>query len=165
MSNRSKHLLHSLGQSRSFAKLSLEAKVLWPMLIAAADDQGRLDADPQVVKWGVCPNVNEIDTEAIQRLMQEMQQQGMILTYDEEGKQYAQLVKWWTYQAPSYARPSDFPAPFGWKDRVRIRKGDKWIVENWEGEGGFQAAKNDGPIPSTMATGIPADKEKQQKVT
>ena len=138
--NRRKHLLHSLGQSMSFAKLSIEARVLWAMLIAAADDQGRLDADAEVVKWAVCPNVRELGVGEIPQLLGEMVEEDMVLIYGDDGKSYMQLVNWWKYQVPNYARPSDYPPPKGWKDRVRIRKGDDWVTKNWKGEGGFEDA-------------------------
>ena len=140
MMNRTRHMLHSLGQSMSFAKLSLEAKVLWPMLIAAVDDQGRFDADPQVVKWAVCPNVDEIATANIPQLLQEMVEQHMVLIYSNDERQYGQLLNWWAYQTLSYARPSDYPAPPDWTDRVHIRKGNKWITKNWDEGGGFEDA-------------------------
>lgn len=163
MANKSKHLLHSLGQSMSFARLSLKAKLLWPMLIAAVDDQGRFDADPQVVKWAVCPNIDEIAKDEIPQLLEEMVEQGMILIYRDGGHEYAQLVNWWTYQVPSYARPSDYPAPPGWIDRVRIRRGDAWITENWDREGGLQNDRTDSAVPSPRDTVILGDKAKQHK--
>lgn len=40
-----KALLHELGKSLSFGRLSLKAKVLWPMLLSTSDDQGRGTAE------------------------------------------------------------------------------------------------------------------------
>ena len=50
-----KAVIQDLSRSISFGRLSLPAKVLWTMLLTNADDQGRGSADPDVVKWYVCP--------------------------------------------------------------------------------------------------------------
>ena len=140
--NRRKHLLHSLGRSTSFAWLPLKAKLLWAMLVAAVDDQGRFEADEKPVKWAVCPNVDDIATDEIAELLRQMEEQDMVHLYEQDGVLYGQFTRWWKYQAPSYARPSDYPAPPGWRDRVRIRKGEEWVQENWKGKGGFEGVSD-----------------------
>ena len=163
MASRSKHLLHALGQSKSFAKLSLKAKVLWPMMIAGVDDQGRFDADVEVLKWSMCPNVKEIAGEEIPDLLEEMVAQDMILIYEDGQGQYGQLLSWWKYQQPSYVRPSQYPPPPGWRDKVHVRRGDEWIDENWDGEAGFQDESRDSPTPSRRDSASPGDKARQGK--
>jgi hypothetical protein len=137
-------MIEPLGQSLSFGRLSLKAKVLWPMLLAAADDQGRLQADAQALKWGVCPNVDEITRADIPDLLAEMAEQEMILLY--EG--CIQITKWWQYQhRTSWAAPSKLPAPEGWTDRVRYHGlGNAIQTSNWSHPGGFAVATP--PLPS-----------------
>ena len=69
----SKALLYPLGQSISFGRLSLLAKLLWTMLLPASDSQGRGHADPKVIKWQVCPNVDDLTPDNIEGLLQEME--------------------------------------------------------------------------------------------
>lgn len=136
MGDTTKHMIHFLGASKSFGRLSLRAKVLWPMIISSCDDQGRLDAESDAVKWGVCQNVDEIPAEDVATLLQEMAAQGMLYLYG-DGASYAQVINWWPHQPMSYARPSEYPPPDGWVDRIRYRSGEDWITENWDQPGGF----------------------------
>jgi hypothetical protein len=134
-----KVLLHELGKSVSFGRLSLLGKVLWPMLLAASDDQGRGQAEADVLKWTVCPNVPELTVENIGGLLQEMADQEMVCLYqDGRGRPLYQIVRWWEYQSPQWAQPSRYEAPEGWADRVRAnRRGSEYVEENWGTGGGF----------------------------
>jgi hypothetical protein len=134
-------LLHELGKSRSFGRLSLRAKVLWPMLLATSDDQGRGTAEPDAIKWYVCPNVSEIDIDDVPDLLSEMDKQGMVLLYEcpDNGPAY-QVVRWWEYQKHQWARPSKWTAPDGWTDRIRYsNRGDYHENVGWATTGGFDA--------------------------
>jgi hypothetical protein len=155
MANMSKHMMYSLGSSKSFGRLSLQAKVLWAMLIAEVDDQGRFDAEPDAVKWSVCPNVTEITEESVPTLLNEMVEQKMLLVYGGE-EPIGQLLNWWAYQSMSYARASKYPAPEGWVDKVRYRQGEKkWIKQHWDCAGGFGpcVCKGSGNDSDTIADG------------
>jgi len=146
-----KVLLHELGKSVSFGRLSLEAKVLWPMLLAASDDQGRGQAEADVLKWTVCPNVPELTVENIGGLLREMADQEMVHLYeDSRGRPLYQVVRWWEYQSPQWAQPSRYEAPEGWADRVRAnRRGSEYVEENWGNGGGFDG--NDYAQPPVSA--------------
>jgi len=131
-----KALIYELGRSISFGRLPLLAKVLWPMLLAASDDQGRGLAEPDVIKWTVCPNVQEITTENIPQLLQAMVEQGMIEDYqDSRGRRLYQVVRWWEYQRLQWAKPSQYEAPPGWRDRIRYRDTTGYHEENWGASG------------------------------
>ncbi len=143
----SKRLLHELGHSLSFGRLSLRAKVLWPMLLTATDDQGRGLAEPDAVKWYVCPNVPEIALDDVPALLQEMVAQGMILIYqcDRECQVY-QVLHWWEYQELQWARPSRYDGPDGWADRIRYSdRGDYHQNAGWTTTGGFDAKPRPAP--------------------
>ena len=135
----SKALVYELGKSISFGRLSLLGKVLWPMLLAASDDQGRGVADPDVVKWFVCPNVPEITLAHLPAILDEMITQDMICVYrDVRGRSLYQVVHWWEYQQLQWAQPSRYQPPMGWVDRVRTqRRGNGYQEENWNTPGGF----------------------------
>ena len=141
---RSRHMLHSLGSSMSFGMLSLKAKVLWPMLIAEADDQGRHDIRAKVVKWGVCQNVDEIEIEDIPGLLEEMVQEEMLVVYG-ESLRFGQIRNWWDHQPMNYARPSKYPPPPGWHDRIRYHNGKEMVTDGWDAPGGFAESTEDDP--------------------
>lgn len=147
-----KVLLYDLGKSISFGRLPLLAKVLWPMLLAASDNQGRGLSEPDVIKWTICPNVEELTPANIPGLLDEMARQEMIHLYtDERGRNLYQVNRWWEYQQPQWAQPSNYPAPPGWTDRVRCQRGTQQIMTNWELPGGFTATAKPAPVP------VPAD--------
>lgn len=154
----SKALLHTLGQSISFGRLSLLGKVLWPMLLAASDDQGRGIAEVDVIKWHVCPNVNELTNENISDTLGEMVTQGMIHLYrDEQGQWLYQIIRWWEYQQMQWARVSKYQAPDNWTDRVRANlRGNEYVEDGWDCAGGFSETPQEPPEPSeTPPTEVP----------
>lgn len=136
-----KALVYELGKSISFGRLSLPGKVLWPMLLAASDDQGRGLAEPDVIAWYVCPNVAELTVENIPAILQEMAEQEMLCLYeDSRGRKLYQVVWWWSYQKMQWAQPSKYESPDGWTDRVRMNvRGDGYIDDGWDTTGGFEA--------------------------
>ena len=143
----SKRLLHELGHSLSYGRLSLKAKVRWPMLVAASDDQGRGLAECDAVKWYVCPNVPEITIDDVPELLQEMAEQEMIAVYDTERGQTYQMVRWWEYQQLQWARPSKYDPPDGWQDRVRYSDRGDYYTDGWDTTGGFDAELRETPTP------------------
>ncbi len=79
-----------------------------------------------------------IDTSAdeVAKQLQKMHDQELIVWYEADGEKYAQLVSWWKYQNRRFAHPSKYPAPEGWKDRIRYNdphEPKRLIQENWEG--------------------------------
>lgn len=164
----SKALLYELGQSISFGRLSLKAKVLWPMLLAASDEQGRGIAEPDAIKWRVCPNVQEIAIDDVPDLLAEMVRQDMIHLYSDGRKRpLYQIVRWWEFQQLAWAQPSRLDPPDGWVDRIRCqKKGGGQTLENWDKKGGFGGdAPTDGTanadVPSEQASGD-ADQDSEQ---
>lgn len=110
----------------------MRAKVLYPLMMANADDQGRVSAEAQVMKWEVCPNIQEITPEDIPELLTKMEDQGLVRVYDAGGIRAAQLVLWWADQSSmQWAYPSPFNPQDGWNDRLRFRQGGQVITVNW----------------------------------
>jgi hypothetical protein len=136
-----KALLHELGKSKSFGRLSLLAKVLWPMLLSTSDDQGRGDAESDAIKWYVCPNVPEIELDNIGNLLEEMKSQEMITLYTARcGCCAYQINHWWDFQELQWARPSKWTPPDGWTDRIRYsNRGDYHQNAGWDTTGGYDA--------------------------
>lgn len=157
-----KALLYELGKSISFGRLSLKSKVLWPMLLASSDDQGRGIAEPDVVKWQVCANVNEITIDEIPAILGEMETQEMICLYtDSRQRQLYQVVRWWEFQQHAWAHPSRYEAPEYWVDRIRYQaQGGEHIKEQWDHPGGFVDSEAD--LPSQLPSQLPSAEEGPQ---
>lgn len=164
--SKSKALLFDLSGSISFGRLSLLGKVLFPMLVLKSDDQGRGLAEPDAIKWKVCPSVQELTIEAIEDVLQEMVDERIDLLrlyQDSRGRSLYQFKRWWVPEIGSgsclqWARPSEYEAPAGWVDRIRLQQGPGKppLVQNWDSPGGFVEAEmprkvEDNPPPSAEA--------------
>lgn len=150
-----KALLYELGKSASFGRLTILGKVLWPMLLASSDEQGRGLAETDVLKWSVCPNVAELTLDNISGVLAEMEGQQMIHLYENEshGKLY-QVVRWWEYQQLQWAHPSRLIAPEGWIDRIRYTiRGEGMTTSHWDTPGGFCELAE--PLPPTDSPDSP----------
>ncbi len=124
-------ILRSISHSRSYGRLSLKAKVLWPLLFVQGDDQGRLSGELDEIKWLACPNVPEIHDD-IGQLLKEMEEQDMIILYTAgEDNSIIQVKNWWHWQKPQWAYPSKYPAPDGWVDHLRYRAEKEIVTINW----------------------------------
>ena len=105
--------------SQSLAACSLEAQLLFDRLIVQADDQGRLQADPSVLKVACFPFAQAMTTRKIRRFLDELATNGMVIRYKSGRVEVIQLSNWWTFQAGMRrAYPSRWAPPEGWTDRV-----------------------------------------------
>lgn len=110
----------SAATSLSLARCSLEAQLLFDRLITAADDQGRLQGDPLLVKAACMPLIDRASVAKVDRWLDELYRQAMVIRYEAMGQPLVQIVKWWDYQdwmRHSYA--SRWPAPDGWADVLK----------------------------------------------
>ena len=109
--------LGNLGQSEPYGRLSLQAKVLWPMLLVASDDHGRGFAEPNIIKWRVCANVDELTLERIPRVVQELFEQDLITIYtDDDNSTLYQVKGWREGHYRKITRPSKLSPPPGWQE-------------------------------------------------
>lgn len=137
----------SAATSLSLARCSLEAQLLFDRLITAADDQGRLQGDPLLVKAACMPLIDRASVAKVDRWLDELYRQGMVIRYEAQGQPLVQIVKWWDYQdwmRHSYA--SRWAPPNGWDDRL---KGG-----GLPQDGGALAAdrrQDDGNVPASRA--------------
>ena len=123
-------------QSRStdprLGRVSLKAATLYDRMWINADDQGRLPGDPDEIKYTACPNLPDIPLGDIARLLQELENQKLILTYNSTTTAAIQLLDWWREQKLQWAYPSEFSPPEGWTDHLRYHSTPSEIVtENW----------------------------------
>jgi hypothetical protein len=149
-----------IRKSKNFAKLNFYQRDLFHGLIeSCADDQGRMLADPHVIKAAVW-TWDDISIEQVQSDLDVLAggKFPFILFYDVDEVRYIQVIKWWKWQqGMSYASPSLYPAPAGWTDRIKINtKGNKPMIINWDKTGGFASENNiDGQVPTLEPTQDP----------
>jgi hypothetical protein len=146
-------------KSERVASLSIEHRYLFIGLIANADDQGRMKAHPALIRSAVYA-YDDIQLETIEAGLQAIAQQGGIILYAAEGTQYLQIRKWWTYQNPRWAWPSDYPPPDGWQDRLRYRRGNEVVTVNWD-----SPDSEPNPAPPPVEGDLSADPERDQSGT
>lgn len=146
-----------IWKSRKVTSFSLRNRLLWIGLITTADDQGRGDAHPGLIRGVVFP-FEDISFDEIEDGLKVFEQEGLIMLYETEGKTLYQIVNWWqnSHQgAMRWAWPSEYPAPEGWADRLCYRQGNRVIKENWEDTPDDAKEKDDTPPNDDGPTAAP----------
>jgi hypothetical protein len=107
--------------SLSLARCCPEAQLLFDRLVSQADDQGRLQGDPMLVKASCMPLIDRATTKAVDRWLGELTDQGMILRYESAGQPLLQIVRWWGHQDwLRHVYASRWAPPEGWdQDRTK----------------------------------------------
>lgn len=120
-----------MWSNENFAALPAMARLLQIGMINHADDQGRIKANPLYLSKEIFP-YDRVTPANVTKWLEQIALNGTIILYVVEGKQYAQLTKWWEYQSLQYAAPSDHPSPSNWRDRIR-RTATKGVIVtfNW----------------------------------
>jgi len=125
-------LPQSLSTDPRLGRVSLKAALLFPLMWVNCDDQGRLTGDPDEIKYTACPNIDQITRSEVPKLVEELAQNGFLTAYNSSGRKSIQMLDWWREQRLQWAWPSFYPAPPGWKDRLRYKPNPKEIVtDNW----------------------------------
>lgn len=110
----------STATSLKIARCSMQAQLLFDRIIAAADDQGRLQGDPLLVKSTCMPLIDKATVKAIGAWLGELEDQHLIIRYQVDGEPLIQLRNWWDHQdGQRHIYPSRWPSPEGWEDRLR----------------------------------------------
>ncbi len=125
-------LIHPSGStSVSLARVSALAELLWWKLVPQCDDQGRMFGDSQSIKSACCPLRNELNTDNIPLLLEELNRAELVILYSNSTTLLLQIKNWWEYESPQWAYPSKISPPPNWHDKLRYRKGNKVIKDNW----------------------------------
>jgi DnaD/phage-associated family protein len=153
-SNIMRHLSgNKLFADEFFGMLKPIHRLLWlGLILTLADDQGRLPDNATLMRSQLFPYDNITDKD-IEKGLVLFEAKHKISRYavgtNGSGKLLIQIVNWWKYQAPQWAKESGYPAPRNWADRIRTHKegyGSQPYTLNWETPGGFIAATK--PLPS-----------------
>ncbi len=121
-------------QSEGVAHWTMRQRLLVIGMIALADDQGRLKANPFWLKARVFPYDMIAPDDIAGDLAAIAAANDTIRLYQVDGRAYIQLTHWWEYQNLQWAKPSDFPALDDWQDRIRelVYKPKHWVkTSNW----------------------------------
>lgn len=121
----------SIWRDEWFGPLNPFHKCLWIGLFSAcADDQGRLQDSPILIRADVFP-YDDMPAAQIDAALDRFAADGKIYRYEHDGKRLIQIVNWWEHQQQQWAMPSKWGPPEGWVDHVRSNiKGD-YVVINW----------------------------------
>lgn len=107
-----------IWHNEKFAVMPPMARLLAIGIINHADDQGRNKANPIYLRSQILP-YDDVTGEQIANWLTMIASNETIMLYQVVGKDYYQILNWWTYQAHQYAMPSQYPKPQGWQDRIR----------------------------------------------
>src|SRR5262245_65750100 len=102
-------LRQSICYSDTLAGLSAEAERLFYRLITQADDFGRFDARPSVVR-SRCFQLGGVSDDKVMGWLVQLRENQVVCLYEVEGKDYGHFPTWEKYQRMRSPR-SRFPDP------------------------------------------------------
>lgn len=106
-------------------------RLLWFGVLANVDDQGRMIGQVEFVKSRVLP-YDSVQPREVEDWLAYLSEVSKILIYAAAGVDYLQVIAYWQMASQQFARPSAFPAPAGWLDRIRYTPRRSQIVTfNW----------------------------------
>jgi hypothetical protein len=118
---------------------NLQRLVWLGLIVRVADDQGRLQDNPALIRSMIFP-ADDVTTQEVETALVLCAQSHRIERYTaEDGKKLIQIINWWKYQTPAWAARSRYAAPEGWVDRIKMHTSGTNSVtkENWEHPGGY----------------------------
>lgn len=142
--------------SQSLASCSIGAQLLFDRLIVQADDQGRQEAEPHILKAHCFPYVADATPKRISGWLEELADGGMVTVYRVGSVSVVQLTGWWTHQPkPRRAYPSRWPAPDGWQDQTFGTPQDAGATPPGgpQSAGSLPATRGKNPAPSVSVSG------------
>lgn len=102
-------LKESICTSETIAELSWFEEVLFYRLIVSADDFGRYDARPAIIKGRLFPLAG-VTVKQIADALNKLASVGIVALYEVGGHGYLQITTWSRHQSPR-AKKSKYPAP------------------------------------------------------
>jgi len=100
-----------ISYCKQLARCSLLAQLLFTWLIPNADDLGRLEGDPEIIKGMIFPYHQKITPKQIEEALKELNQEGLIIWYMVGENWYIQIPNFTLYQKLRKDREysSDYP--------------------------------------------------------
>lgn len=100
-----------MQKDRALAKCSRDARHLFTGLITQADDEGREDADPRLLRAAWYPLDDDVTNEMVSAWIEELEIAGLVKTYEIGDVTYYELPGFVDNQVINRPKPSKIPAP------------------------------------------------------
>lgn len=105
---RARNIKPGFYKNEDLAECSVWARFIFPGLWMLADREGRLEDRPKRIKAELLP----FDSQEIDPLLVELEQQGFIHRYQVDGSGYIQILSFNKHQSPHYSeKPSEIKPP------------------------------------------------------
>ena len=114
-------LKEEITTSERLASLSFEAEVLWYRLLVCADDFGRFDARPIIVRSRAMP-LRDVCLTDVGQWLDELAEKGLVQIYTWDDKPYLKICRWTERQR---ANASKFPDESGCYEKNDGQPSDK----------------------------------------
>lgn len=155
-----------------FMELDDLTRLVWiGLIVMSADDQGRLQDNELLIKSQIFPMDNKAPVK-VKASLDILERHSMIHRYQKGEKNLIQIVNWWKHQTPSWASPSNYPAPDNWVDREKYHAAESKIVTtNWDKSGGFNKLHSPlhnplhSPLRSDQVTELVGKERREDKNT
>jgi hypothetical protein len=145
--------------SEQVMECSLNARLLFIGMWNFADDLGRLSMSPKSIKAQIFPS-DDINSETILGMIQELSNNGLVLLYTVDDKDYLQITGW-QHQRIDKPQPGKYPSPVnGYSKNVRgmvatDRKGEEGKGEDRNSEANASGANAPDPRKRLFDEGLP----------
>lgn len=96
--------------SEDIAALTFRARLTFIGLWTQADDEGRLKANPKIIKGAIWPLDDDVNADDVAQDLDELERGQRIRRYDVDGVTYLE-VQGWAHQKPNKPTPSRLPSP------------------------------------------------------
>jgi hypothetical protein len=105
---RARNIKPGFYKNEDLAECSVWARLIFPGMWMLADREGRLEDRPKRIKGELLP----FDSQEIDPLLQELQQHGFIVRYENSDGRFIQILKFSEHQQPHYSeKPSVIKPP------------------------------------------------------
>lgn len=101
----------SFAGDSKVARLSLQARLTFLLLLPECDDDGRLVASPKRLAGMLYPNDDNIGPKHVEKWIGELVKEGMVVLYEVDGARYLAVPKFRTHQTPQHPKASVLPPP------------------------------------------------------
>lgn len=153
----SRIIKQSICTSESMASLTWFEQVLFIRLIVSADDYGRFDARPAIIRGALFPLDDGVTVKAIRDALHKLSTQGMINLYEVGGKPTLELTAWCKHNKPR-AKESKYPAPPEYsgqtqasENKCKQMNADAPVIRNSNSEFVIRNSGSNTPAPAREA--------------
>lgn len=93
------------------ARLSLQARLTFLLLLPEADDEGRMVGSAKRLVGALYPSDEKIGAAQLERWLAELEREEMVVRYVVDGAKYLAITNFAKHQNPQHPKPSTYPDP------------------------------------------------------